>query len=96
MYKDNDYSCSYNGCGVMMGRTWGIAEHPLAMVYSPLQVWGELYDKETALCRGTLFKELDLPFVGCGCENQKSSCAAENGYGCNMNRYGNRGGIRNG
>ena len=40
--------------------------HPLAMVYSPEQEWEELYDVEDAICRGTLFKKLDLPFYpGC-------------------------------
>jgi len=99
MYKDNNFlgsqgSCGCDteyGCGVMKGDTWGIGGYPLAMVYAPLQVWKDLYDKENALCRGTLFKELDLPFVGC---EQKSNCSCD--HGCAMNRYGNRGGIRNG
>ena len=72
MYKDNDYSCAPSigccdpqknyGCGVMTGSAWGISDHPLAMVYAPLQVFGEMYDKETALIKGTLFKELDKPW----------------------------------
>ncbi len=37
---------------------------PLASVYSPTQVFRDLYDLDTALARGTLFKELDLPFLG--------------------------------
>ena len=36
----------------------------LAMVYSPKQVWGETYDVDVALERGTLFPELDKPFLG--------------------------------
>ena len=37
---------------------------PLASVYAPTQVFRNLYDRETALSRGTIFKELDLPFMG--------------------------------
>ncbi len=37
---------------------------PLAMVYAPCQMWRDLYEPALALERGTLFKELDLPFLG--------------------------------
>ena len=37
---------------------------PLAMVYSPVQEWRELYDNEVGHDRGTIFKELDFPFLG--------------------------------
>lgn len=37
---------------------------PLAMVYSPVQEWGEVYDADIALYRGTLFPGLDKPFLG--------------------------------
>ena len=40
------------------------AEAPLAMVYSPYQEWHELYDLESGFCQGTIFKELDKPFLG--------------------------------
>ena len=43
--------------------TWGLRGYPLAMVYSPIQEWRELYDNEMGLSRGTIFKELDLPFL---------------------------------
>ena len=43
---------------------WGLRAHPLAMVYSPLQEFHELYEPDMALERGTLFSELDLPFEG--------------------------------
>lgn len=36
----------------------------LAMAYVPWQEWGELYDEELALQKGTLFAELDKPFLG--------------------------------
>lgn len=54
--------------------TWGLKDHPLAMVYSPLQSFSNLYDEETALCRGTLFSELDLPFEGHKCGGGKDRC----------------------
>lgn len=34
---------------------------PLAMVYSPVQEFDDLYEAEEGLCRGTIFKELDMP-----------------------------------
>lgn len=43
--------------------SWGLDEYPLAMMYAPIQKWRNAYDIETALRRGTLFKELDLPFM---------------------------------
>ena len=36
----------------------------LASVYSPVQHWRNLYDAESGFGRGTIFKELDLPFLG--------------------------------
>ena len=54
-------ACSSHSCT----KSWGLEGYPLASVYAPLQAWQELYDAETGLSRGTIFKELDLPFV-CG------------------------------
>ena len=34
----------------------------LGMVYCPPQQWREVYDVETALSRGTMFRELDMPW----------------------------------
>ena len=45
-------------------KTWGLTGYPLAMVYAPLQEFRELYEIDTALHQGTVFKELDLPFMG--------------------------------
>lgn len=39
---------------------------PIGMAYVPWQVWREIYDAEKALCRGTIFQELDKPFQGAG------------------------------
>lgn len=38
----------------------------LAMVYSPYQHFEELYGEGEALCRGTLFRALDKPFLASG------------------------------
>ena len=40
---------------------------PPAMAYVPVQVWCETYAPDRALCRGTLFPALDLPFERGGC-----------------------------
>ncbi len=37
---------------------------PIAMAYVPMQKWSEVYSENDALCRGTLFPELDKPFFG--------------------------------
>lgn len=39
-----------------------LQELPLAMAYVPIQPWGDCYPPARALCRGTLFPQLDLPF----------------------------------
>ncbi len=36
----------------------------LAMVYSPYQNWHNINDLEAGFCAGTIFKELDKPFLG--------------------------------
>ena len=41
---------------------------PLAMAYVPFQEWGEVYDDDSALARGTLFPDLDLPFEAGGAD----------------------------
>ena len=55
-----DHGCVY-GCGV--ATTWGLEGYPLAIVYSPLQEWANIYDEMTALEKGTLFAELDKPLA---------------------------------
>ena len=37
---------------------------PPVMAYVPMQSFKNLYDPESALCHGTIFRELDLPFMG--------------------------------
>ena len=36
---------------------------PIAMAYVPMQRWNQVYDMSRGLTRGTIFPELDLPFV---------------------------------
>lgn len=37
---------------------------PIAMAYVPWQLWNQVYSFDKALCEGTLFPELDKPFIG--------------------------------
>lgn len=39
---------------------------PLAMMYAPMQQYRALLDPSQALCEGTLFAELNYPFLGGG------------------------------
>lgn len=39
----------------------------LAMVYAPKQCFDELYDLKSALCHGTIFRSLNLQFMGKRC-----------------------------
>ena len=61
----------YEGCGP---DSWGLSEYPLAMVYAPCQTFRGLYDPATALSRGTLFTELDLPLGQKGCGTAAVTC----------------------
>lgn len=42
--------------------TKNIEDMPIAMAYVPYQQWKNIYEPNEALKRGTIFKELDLPF----------------------------------
>ncbi len=55
-----DYDRKYKPSGD--GMTRFPKNTPPAMAYVPFQEWGEVYDEENALTRGTLFPELDFPF----------------------------------
>lgn len=39
-------------------------ETPPGMAYVPYQMWGDAYDAEYAISKGTLFPVLDKPFIG--------------------------------
>ena len=80
-HGDNGNSNSGSGsCGCVhdccpCGGGWGLCQYPLAMVYAPCQAFHSVYDEETALARGTLFAELDLPFEaagGCNHDNRRA------------------------
>jgi len=43
-----------------------IPDMVLAMAYVPDQKWDKTYESETGLHRGTIFPELDKPFLGKG------------------------------
>lgn len=63
---DNTTDCgcvSGDSCGIAC-TGWGLNNYPVAMVYSPCQPWTNVYKPEVALERGTIFKDLDLPFEG--------------------------------
>lgn len=55
---------SMGGCGSSWNNNNGIfpASTPIGMGYVPMQQWGAVYPPDTALQRGTIFPELDLPF----------------------------------
>ena len=42
-----------------------IDNFPVAMAYVPWQYWENVYEADKALQQGTLFPELDKPFLGC-------------------------------
>lgn len=54
-------------------RSWGLEGYPLASVYAPLQEWKNVYETELGFSRGTIFKELDLPFL-CGEKQSGGGC----------------------
>lgn len=38
---------------------------PIGMAYVPFQQWNDkIYEPTVALSRGTIFQDLDLPFIG--------------------------------
>ena len=43
-----------------------LGQFPIAMAYVPWQEWRNLYTCEQAIQRGTVFAELDKPFMGMG------------------------------
>ena len=56
------------GCGCNNNSNYSADfNHTLAMVYSPLQEFQNLYCEEEALTAGTIFRELDKPFYGPKC-----------------------------
>jgi len=59
-------SCGCNndtGCSCNTDRTY-FDDMPLAMAYVPWQDWSQVYEPCQALGEGTIFPELNLPFLG--------------------------------
>lgn len=54
---------SIPACEMDGGKPSGCSRESLAMVYAPVHVFRDLYDVKSALCRGTIFKELEKPFL---------------------------------
>ena len=50
------------GEGEMFDQLFGM---PLGMAYVPWQEWDRLYDPDQGFCCGTLFEELNKPFMAC-------------------------------
>lgn len=68
-------SNSVCGCGECNGFTSPeLLGVPLAMVYSPHQVFDNVYGEDEGFERGTIFKCLDLPFYPTPCNNNSFSC----------------------
>lgn len=61
---------AYNEGSLCCDRDDALEGMPLAMAYVPWQNWRKIYEPEKALCRGTIFEELDKPFRGMGGCNQ--------------------------
>lgn len=68
MYQPRQMGCNPGGQIVCMPESEmhgsECCEH-LAIVASPMQCWQNLYTPCEALSAGTLFRELNLPLVGC-------------------------------
>ena len=64
--KSNDMAGVEQPCNEHIDDMKGMS---VAMAYVPWQQWKMLYDPMEALNRGTIFKELDLPFEAAkGCK----------------------------
>lgn len=50
----------------------------LAMVYAEEQAWRNIFDPELALINGTIFSELNKPFIPIACSGRSNN----NGEGC--------------
>lgn len=57
---DNRSTGSFCGC---VDQRPMQSDMPIAMAYVPMQRWNQVYDMSRGLTRGTIFPELDLPFV---------------------------------
>ena len=59
---------NYSNCGRECGGSYDYDNHlPLAIATVPMQKWRLTYSPEKALCEGTMFAELNMPFKGGKC-----------------------------
>ena len=63
---NHSMSRSMNDCS-MNHSMERIDQYPVAMAYVPWQKYGETFDLEKGFHTGTIFPELDLPFMRAGC-----------------------------
>lgn len=73
MHLDNNYysghcqssNMSPTNCSMKCDKqSENIQNFPIAMAYVPWQKWKKVYNDDVGLERGTIFPELDLPFMG--------------------------------
>lgn len=57
-------NCNYSSMNPMSRGMCSNDEFPIGMAYVPWQKWRDLYEPDKALKRGTIFAELDKPFLG--------------------------------
>ncbi len=55
-------------CSAAAGQQPFLSSFPLAMAYVPMQQWQQTYDLGLGFSRGTIFPELDLPFMMGRCQ----------------------------
>lgn len=60
-------SVNYGRRGSMNGSMEKIDQYPIAMAYVPWQKYGDTFDLENGFRIGTIFPELNLPFMRAGC-----------------------------
>lgn len=63
MYHNHMQECKRPACHCVH-RDDPLEGLALGMAYVPWQNWNTTYTVEKALCRGTIFPELDKPFCG--------------------------------
>ncbi len=63
IYHGRDMTRSHGNCFDMTTESG----QTVAMAYVPMQIFGKLYEPCTALEEGTLFPELNKPFLGGKC-----------------------------
>ena len=68
-----DVEASVDVCDGACRSSWGLDGYPVGMVYAPIQRFDRILDLDTAMHKGTIFEELDLPFK-CGMHTKGGCC----------------------